>query len=177
MAQLQLDMKFDTTFSKVFEIPESQPLGIIENESIANQTYSQEQDDTGKCCVCLKLIDGEVMMCPRCSEILCSNCLEMRKDTHCSKCKNYTDKELYIRCRKMEQIIERQKKQKRKKCVLHRMEKVYYCNDCLRVTCPECFRESGSTHFGHRIARLMDEYHMAAQCVREAHSGLQIKLA
>ena len=23
----------------------------------------------------------------------------------------------------------------------------------------------------------MDEYHMAAQCVREAHSGLQIKLA
>ena len=68
----------------------------------------------------------------------------------------------------MEEIIEWQKKNKRIKCADHKMEKVYFCQDSQEVICPECFRESGSTHFGHRIVKLQDEYGKATQQIRQA---------
>ena len=102
-----------------------------------------DQNNFGKCSVCWMLINGEVMMCPDCSGIICTECLgklpKQARRHRCAKCRQYGKD--FVRVRFAEEMISSSMFRKKDICKVHELEKVFYCENCAKAVCPVCFYE------------------------------------
>ena len=104
----------------------------------------------GKCCVCWQLIIDEVLMCPECSGLTCSPCLQrlprIAGKPKCPKCRS--SRKEFARNRQVEELILSSVFKKKEMCETHLHERTIFCLDCKRAVCPICFYE-GIDHKDH----------------------------
>ena len=125
--------------------------GEVEENDKKNRGGDEEGQLLGCCTICWLTILSDVMMCPECSALYCTECLEKCKSvkaqkSRCSSCRQQTKD--FARCRSVESMIAAQLVKKKDVCGKHGLEKVYFCRPCREPFCPTCLIEDGE-HDGH----------------------------
>ena len=126
----------------------------------SKEVEEKKSSEFGKCSLCWELILNQVMMCPQCSALFCSECHKKLPKTQynllqCSNCRQNSKD--FARNRPIEQLIAGQILKDRDRCQKHRMEKVYFCKTCNEPSCSSCMIFDG-LHAGHEIVNLSELY-------------------
>ena len=130
----------------------------------------------GECNTCFTVISGEVWMCPQCSSIQCSSCLDQcfKQREQCPKCRGKIDKADFVRCRPIEQLINRAQQDKSTNCYEHETKKTYFCTQCSEPFCPMCLLENG-LHKNHPRINMKDLTRTAVNSLQLIDEGLTEK--
>ena len=126
------------------------------------QTGSGDDDEPGDftkdpgfadCGLCLEMIEGDVMCCPRCKvNLICRECIKGLKKPTCPFCRERVTKKGYIM---RPETAVKVKAHLSSFCKKHPLEKKrIYCVKCQISVCDYCFPED---HIGHKRKKLNSE--------------------
>ena len=72
------------------------------SDSDSEVSQVTNSDKTGECYICMQLILGKVMICPKgCAPLLCTSCIDQMQESRCPQCKASVSKSEYVNARAM----------------------------------------------------------------------------